>query len=581
VSGPVDPRDQFGPDPVPAGGGDWWRTDDDERSDDERGDGAFDGAFDDVSVDGSDGSGRPGASAEPDPFDGFDAPDPAFDDPGDGDPADDGSTGGDPGDPGDGPGAGRVPPPGAGRAARIVTVAVLAALLAGAVVLDRRSPTADPARVTTPGLAGPEVPGDDAVSVAWYCPAGTAVAGGATEETVYIANLSPGTITADVTVDAASTESTTERVEVGAYGRRAVRVATVARVGAPGVVVEVVGGAAVVEHEIRGADDLAMSPCARTASRRWYFAAGGTARGAAQVLELFNPFGDDAIVDVGFVTDSGVQEPQALQGIVVGRRAKVVVPVTDVVPRQERVATVVRARTGRIVAEQVRSFAGADGVNGLTLSLGTPTPRREWILPLPVAASGVVGAVAIANFGLVPATAEVSVLLSGGGSLAPETVDVPTRSVVRFDPSARIPVGTTAAVVVRVPDGGRVVAESVVTSGGGAATDGGAAVAARRWALAGAPAGAPTGAFSAVVAVNPGPGPVTVEVLAYRAGDPVGPRSAPAQVVPPGRVARFDLAEWGIAPGQVLVVSADGPIVVGRDTYLGAVSLATAVPFRD
>jgi hypothetical protein len=99
--------------------------------------------------------------------------------------------------------------------------------------------------------------------------------------------------------------------------------------------------------------------------------------------------------------------------------------------------------------------------------------------------------------------------------------------------------------------------------------------------LAGAPAGAPTGAFSAVVAVNPGPGPVTVEVLAYRAGDPVGPRSAPAQVVPPGRVARFDLAEWGIAPGQVLVVSADGPIVVGRDTYLGAVSLATAVPFRD
>jgi hypothetical protein len=501
VSGPVDPRDQFGPDPVPAGGGDWWRTDDDERSDDERGDGAFDGAFDDVSVDGSDGSGRPGASAEPDPFDGFDAPDPAFDDPGDGDPADDGSTGGDPGDPGDGPGAGRVPPPGAGRAARIVTVAVLAALLAGAVVLDRRSPTADPARVTTPGLAGPEVPGDDAVSVAWYCPAGTAVAGGATEETVYIANLSPGTINADVTVDAASTESTTERVEVGAYGRRAVRVATVARVGAPGVVVEVVGGAAVVEHEIRGADDLAMSPCARTASRRWYFAAGGTARGAAQVLELFNPFGDDAIVDVGFVTDSGVQEPQALQGIVVGRRAQVVVPVTDVVPRQERVATVVRARTGRIVAEQVRSFAGADGVNGLTLSLGTPTPRREWILPLPVAASGVVGAVAIANFGLVPATAEVSVLLSGGGSLAPETVDVPTRSVVRFDPSARIPVGTTAAVVVRVPDG--------------------------------------------------------------------------------GRVARFDLAEWGIAPGQVLVVSADGPIVVGRDTYLGAVSLATAVPFRD
>ena len=57
-----------------------------------------------------------------------------------------------------------------------------------------------------------------------------------------------------------------------------------------------------------------MGPCCARAVGPWYFAAGGTAKGATQTLELFNPFGDDAIVDIPFLTDGGVQEPQALQG---------------------------------------------------------------------------------------------------------------------------------------------------------------------------------------------------------------------------------------------------------------------------
>ena len=73
----------------------------------------------------------------------------------------------------------------------------------------------------------------------------------------------------------------------------------------------------------------------------------------------------------------------------------------------------------------------------------------------------------------------------------------------------------------------------------------------------------------------------TVELRALTAGDPNSPRSAPALVVAPGRTVRFDLDERGIDPDQVLVVSADGPIVVGRETYLGGVSLSLAVPFPE
>jgi hypothetical protein len=461
--------------------------------------------------------------------------------------------------------------------ARLLVLLVLAGLLAAGVALGRREPAVTAPRVTTPGLDGPEVPPADALSTAWYCAAGSSDPAGAADETVHVANLSPGPITADVMVDpGGQDEPRTERLRIEPYGRASLDVATVLATASPGVVVEVAGGAAIVEHEIRGEGDLAMSPCAREVSDRWFFAAGSTANGAAQTLELFNPFGDDAIVDIAFLTEGGVQEPQALQGFVVGRRSKVQVPVGDLVARQERVATVVRARTGRIVAEQVRTWDGTDGRAGLALSLGAAAPRREWTIPVASTPSGAATALTIANFGLDPASVEVSFLLSGPGVLAPETVDVPSRSVVRFDPGTRVPAGTAFGVVVRALGGTPVVAEAVLDAAGGAATAGGSSVTARRWALA----GAPSGASSAVVVTNRGTAPVTVELRAYTAGDVDSPRSAPAIALEPGKTARFDLDEWGIDPDQVLVVEAGGPIVVGRETYEGGVSLALAVPFR-
>ena len=469
-----------------------------------------------------------------------------------------------------------------GTAGRLVVVLVLLALLAGGIVLERRTPEVTSTQLTAVGTDGPVVPPANAVSTAWYCAAGTSVAGGAADETVYVANLSPTDIAATVTVDPGSGEAErTRRLELRAYERGRVRVGDILPAASPGVVVEVLGGPAIVEHEVRGGGDVAMSPCAQEPARRWYFAAGGTTRGSTQTLDLFNPFGDDAIVDISFLTDGGVQEPQALQGFVVGRRSKVQVVVQDQVPRQDRVATFVQARTGRVVAEQVRGFDGTDGAEGvagrtgLTMALGVSAPRRLFTLPVADAATGATGVVSIANFGLAPAEVEVSILLSGEGVLAPESINVPSRSVVVVDPSARVPAGTTYAVVVRALGGTPVVAETFL-SASRVATATGASSAARRWALAGSPARV----SSAVVAVNRGNRPLTVELRAYTEGDANSPPSAPALVVAPGKVGRFDLGEWGIDPDQVLVVAADGPIVVGREVYAGGVSLALGVPFR-
>ena len=472
----------------------------------------------------------------------------------------------------DGPGSGR---PG-GTGGRIVVLLVLLGLLAGGIVLARQPSDVAAPRVTPVGVDGPVVPPADAVSTAWYCAAGTSAAGGAEDETIHVANLSARPITATVTVDQGTDgDPRTGRLQLEPYARGSLAVGTVLATASPGVVVEVDGGQAVVEHEIRGNGDLAMSPCAEEPATDWYFAAGGTAKGSAQALELFNPFADDAIVDVSFLTEGGVQEPQALQGFVVGRRSKVIVPVQDLVPRQDRVATVVHTRTGRVVAEQVRTFDGTDGRSGITMSLGVTKPRGLWTLPVAEARTGSTGAVAISNFGLAPTTVQVTVLLSGDGVLAPETVDVPSRSVVDFDPNARVPAGDAYAIVVRAQGATPVVAETFLDTSA-AATATGASTTARRWALA----GAPRRASSAVIAVNRGKRPLTVELRAYTAGDVNSPKSAPAIAVGPGKTARFDLDEWGIDPDQVLVVSANGPVVVGRETYQGGVSLALGVPFR-
>jgi len=470
-----------------------------------------------------------------------------------------------------------------GTLGRLLVLLVLAGLLAAAIVLNRQTPDVASTRVDAGALAGSVVPPANALSTAWYCAAGTAVGGGAADEWIDIANLSPARIRATITVyPGGQDEPATRDVELDGYERTSQRVAQVLETENPGVVVEVFGGPAIVEHELRGATDLAMGPCAHEPSHRWYFAAGDTGKGAVQQLELFNPFGDDAIIDVTFVTDGGVQEPTDLQGFVVGRHSKVVVPIQDLVPRQARVATQIVARTGRVVAEQVRTFDGTDARVGLAVSLGSVDTHREWTVPFGDAGPGVTSTIAIANFGVVPAQVEVSVLLPGDGVLAPETVDVPSRSVVHVDPGARVPVGSGYGAVVRAQGATPIVAAGYLgiasgTDSPGAAEGVGAPATTRKWAFA----GSPLRTSSRITVVSRSTRPITVELRAYVAGDPNSPRSAPAVVVQPGKQVQFDLDALGISPDQVLVVGADGPIVAGREVFVGGVSLAVGVPWPE
>ena len=233
----------------------------------------------------------------------------------------------------------------------------------------------------------PSVPSEDSLSTSWYCAEGTSTPDGRADETVLIASVADTAAEATVTVmPGGDTAPVSRTVHLDPREEKRVRVADVLATPEPAVVVEVVGGQAVVAHELVANGDLATEPCARGAASDWYFADGTTLKGAQQYLVLFDPFGDDAIVDVSLVTDDGVQEPDALQAISVPRRSRVTIPVSDLVPRQRSVAVHVHARTGRVVAERTQIFDGtaSDGEvvrQGIAVSMGALSPRREWYFP--------------------------------------------------------------------------------------------------------------------------------------------------------------------------------------------------------
>ena len=165
----------------------------------------------------------------------------------------------------------------------------------------------------------------------------------------------------------------------------------------------------------------------------------------------------------------------------------------------------------------------------------------------------------------------------------PESIDVPARGVVRVDLAARVPLDAGYAVDVRVTRSTPVVVEAFgawaspapVT---GVATAMGSVTSATRWALAVGRVSASADAL--ISALNVSGRPITVQLYAYTAGDANSPTSAPAIAVPPGERAVFRLSERDIRPDQVIVIGADGPIVVGREILGGGVSLSAAVPCR-
>jgi hypothetical protein len=305
---------------------------------------------------------------------------------------------------------------------------------------------------------------------------------------------------------------------------------------------------------------------------------------ASLSLLLFNPFPDDAIVDIKFATSEGTREPQATQGFVVRGRGLRVLPLDDIVRREPAVAVDVRARNGRVVVGRVQSYVqGAK--RALSVGLASPQPAEEWWFATGDKSETATEHLAIYNPGEEDAEVDIAFYPTdpaAADAAEPVSITVPAGTSVPVDVNGSdgVPPGPHS-IQVRSEPGSPVVAERTLDIKGDAAVNAtlqpGSPLTANLWTFV---TGAGDGSETLVVANTTGDtATVTVRVLGPAGLTPLvgldGIELAPAGTL------RIDLDEKGAAGVPVFVESSVAVVaerVIGAPAGQPGVAITRGIP---
>jgi hypothetical protein len=451
------------------------------------------------------------------------------------------------------------------RAPVIVVLVTVLAAMAAADVGDVGGGGPSPFG-TAGSFAMPVTDPAGSLSSTWFCPA-TGVEG---DETVVVSNHGDEPRRGSLTWLAGEGAPVSEQVEVGPHEGVSLGVPEGVDGASASAVVELDGGGVAVARALRSGGASGVASCSSTASDRWYLANGATTRDATQLLTLFNPFPDDAIVDVAFATDQGRDEPEALRGLPVRARSTMVVNLGDVVRRRELTATEVTTRRGRLVVQRTQRFDGSAGRSGLSLALAAPAPAEAWTFPIGMYDEGIAERWHVYNPSDRDAMVSLEIVPDNGDIPVPVDRTVPARSQLVIDAGdvESLASGAGHSSSVRSLNEVPVVVERELSAGPPASRQGwssapGAPLVAAAWLL---PAGdLPYTARDQVVVHNPGAEPVRVSIAVLDGGR-VSPLEG-LQDVEIAAAARQQV-EVGDLVRRVplpLLVQADGPVVVERE----------------
>jgi hypothetical protein len=472
----------------------------------------------------------------------------------------------------------RAQRPVAGRTAALVTAG---AVLVGVGLVSTLAPTpqAPPAPASGDGVT---VAPAGAHASSFFCATGAGTdAGAGSTATVILTNSTRAPVTG---VESAVAESgvgpVVGGVTVPALGTAVVQPAAGLPIGGSASSFSFPGGGVTGTAVVAGPQGWTTAPCATQVASQWDFAGGSTAAGILD-LSLYNPTAAPAVVDVSFLTSDGtVLEPQPYQGISVSPGGLVIEGLAAYVQNQPVVATLVQATSGALVATELDQMIVSAGT-GLALLAGTPGLSSSWRFAQTTAVQGGTVTLFVANPGISPVTAHVSVGLPGA-TVVPYNLAVPGRTVLPLVVSsvAGWPLGSPYSLTVDAT-APIVVGRTVTAPAGGASPQAGIAHGTigvgSKWLVVGPGVpGHPSisgGAIHSLAVDNPGSAPVSVTVTPLSGGRPV----AMARVAG-GSVVVFGPAQvGGLEP---LVVTATGPVTVETDDApTGAPGIAASSGF--
>jgi hypothetical protein len=259
----------------------------------------------------------------------------------------------------------------------VLIVGVLAVLVGiGVAGIGNGTGAPPPARPGAgPSTSASQVTPSGAESSAWFCDGATGP-GGDAQATMILTNPSPRPVTGTVTT--VSPDAAPVMMTVPVPGRTQTVVAPSGAGGGPTASTVVLNGSGVgVTQVVSGPLGFSNSPCASTTARQWYFADASTATGDTLTLSLFNPTDTVAVVDVSFVTASGLVAPPAYQGIDVPGDSLVAEDVGEHVQNTAHLATTVTSLSGEVVAAELEG-AATSGRSGPSVVLGATRPSSSW-----------------------------------------------------------------------------------------------------------------------------------------------------------------------------------------------------------
>jgi hypothetical protein len=474
-------------------------------------------------------------------------------------------------------------------------IVVLAALLVGALLSDP-SPRDETNRAASATVLGAVVGPDDVGTSVWFCAGGTASQGGVADHRIEVVNTTDSPRSAVVTVagskaaNGARPAPAARTLTVPPRGRAPLRLAEVVAAPYVAATVEIDGGGTFVEHVVTGPTGSDRQLCAAQASDHWYAPLSATATErnptARAWLAIYNPFPDDAVVDVSFAADTGTAPPAVGAYVVPGRSVEVL-DLTTLVPVAGQVSSAVVATTGRVVVDRIESFDEARVRRDLVITPAVPAAAAAWFFPSGRLQAGRSERLVVYN----PSDERVEVAVDVRPDdpavvVEPFAITIPARRHALLDLAAeeRMKVAAPAgySVVVRAVNGAVVAERLVVVApgqpGAGAGSTTGSAFASSRVMVDGTAAGRADG--SVLVVFNPNA--QAIARVRLQVVTPEGRPEAQAEFeLAPGTRRVVPFAQLGAGP-MVVVVDATAPVVAERELVgEGGRSSAMGVPVAD
>jgi hypothetical protein len=456
---------------------------------------------------------------------------------------------------------------------RLPILAVFGGLLAAGLVIDQDPPP--PSEVVFGTATAPVQPvasPETAATSTWFCPGVPAPPDGSMAGFVTISNPTGAELPARLTVVPIEGAATTRDLTLAPYATISINLAEVVPAAYVAAQVDIEGGGVVVEQSVARGEIRDPSACATAASPTWYLADGVTTRDARLNYFLYNPYPDDAIVDMEFATNEGPFSPQPLQGLVVRANSVRVVDITEQVRRRTAVAGTVTARSGRVVLGYIQTFDGSEGREGFTSGVAAPTAAGVWFFPDGRRVPQVSERVIVYNPGAEVAEIDIEMRPEApDGDEADLLANVVPLSVAPFSAGQYDITGDVGvadgvhSIVVSSANGVPVVAQRVTNLVADEGTRGvssmlGSRMAAARWLLA--TGGTSDAVVEEVTVLNTGDQPASVQVSRLEVDGfvPVGD----ALEVPAGGVVQLRVNEEIEEAPLTLLVEADAPLVVER-----------------